>query len=81
MISQVLLSGISCPQYVGGKGQAVARQRWNVVVGPALTAARKITLEIECYVRDQFRDLHGACRDYSNVIRAEIAVDTNTRMV
>jgi len=35
-------------------------------------AARKVTPEIESYVRDRFRDLYGKCRDYSNVIRAEV---------
>lgn len=35
-------------------------------------AARKVTPEIEGYVRDRFRDLYGQCRDYSNVIRAEV---------
>ena len=36
-------------------------------------AARKVTPEIERYVRNRFRDLHGQCRDYSKVIRAEVA--------
>ena len=35
-------------------------------------AARKVTPEIESYVRDRFRDLYGQCRDYSHVIRAEV---------
>ena len=35
-------------------------------------AARKVTAEIESYVRDRFRDLHGHCRDYSKVIRSEV---------
>jgi len=36
-------------------------------------AARKVTPEIERYVRDRFRDLYGQCRDYSKVIRLEVA--------
>jgi len=36
-------------------------------------AARKVTPEMERYVRDRFRDLHGQCRDYSKVIRLEVA--------
>jgi hypothetical protein len=35
-------------------------------------AARKVTPEIERYVRDRFRDLHGHCRNYSKMIRAEV---------
>jgi len=35
-------------------------------------ARKKITPEIEKYVRDRFSDLHGACRDYNKVIRAEV---------
>ena len=35
-------------------------------------AQRKIPPEIEKYVRDRFGDLHGACRDYNQVIRAEV---------
>jgi hypothetical protein len=36
-------------------------------------AARKVTPEIESYVRDRFRDLHGQCRGYSKTIQAEVA--------
>ncbi len=36
-------------------------------------ATRKVTPEIEGYVRDRFRDLHGHCRDYNKVIRSEVA--------
>lgn len=35
-------------------------------------AEKKITPEIECYVRDRFRDLHSQRRDYSKMIRAEV---------
>jgi len=35
-------------------------------------APRKVTPEIESYVRDRFRDLHGQCRDYSRTIQAEV---------
>ena len=35
-------------------------------------AWKKITPEIEKYVRDRFGDLHGACRNYNQVIRAEV---------
>ncbi len=35
-------------------------------------AARTVTPEIERYVRDRFRDVHGQCRNYSKVIRAEV---------
>jgi transposase-like protein len=35
-------------------------------------AVRKVTPEIDSYVRDRFRDLYGGCRDYSKVIRAEV---------
>ena len=35
-------------------------------------ASRKVTPEIENYVRDRFRDLYGQRRDYSKVIRAEV---------
>lgn len=35
-------------------------------------AARKVTPEIESYVRDRFRDLYGHCRDYNKVIRGEV---------
>jgi len=35
-------------------------------------AQKKITSEIEKYVRDRFGDLHGGCRDYNQVIRAEV---------
>lgn len=35
-------------------------------------AVRKVTPEIESYIRDRFRDLHGHCRDYNKVIRAEV---------
>jgi len=35
-------------------------------------ATRKVTPEIEGYVRDRFRDLHGQSRDYNKVIRAEV---------
>jgi len=35
-------------------------------------AARKVTPEIEGYVRDRFRDLHGHCRDYNKMIRSEV---------
>jgi len=35
-------------------------------------AQRKVTPEIENYVRDRFLDLHGQRRDYSKVIRAEV---------
>ncbi len=36
-------------------------------------AARKVTPEIDRYVRDRFGDLHGQCRNYSKVIRLEVA--------
>ena len=35
-------------------------------------AEKKITPEIADYVRDRFHDLHGQCRDYNKVIRAEV---------
>ena len=35
-------------------------------------AEKKITPEIDRYVRDRFRDLNGECRDYSRLIRAEV---------
>ena len=35
-------------------------------------AMRKVTPEIDSYVRDRFRDLHGQSRDYNKVIRAEV---------
>jgi len=35
-------------------------------------APRKVTPEIESYVRDRFRDLHGQCRDYNKTIQAEV---------
>lgn len=35
-------------------------------------ATRKVTPEIESYVRDRFRDLHDECRDYNKVIRTEV---------
>ncbi len=35
-------------------------------------AEKKITPEIANYVRDRFNDLHGRCRDYNKVIRAEV---------
>ncbi len=36
-------------------------------------AEKKITPEIADYVRDRFHDLHGQCRDYNKVIRAEVS--------
>jgi len=35
-------------------------------------APRKVTPEIESYVRDRFRDLHEQCRDYNKTIQAEV---------
>lgn len=35
-------------------------------------ATRKVTPEIESYVRDRFRDLHEHYRDYNKVIRSEV---------
>jgi transposase len=35
-------------------------------------AEKKITPEIENYVRDRFRDLQGQCRDHNKVIRSEV---------
>jgi len=35
-------------------------------------AERKITPEVESYVRDRFHDLNGRCRDYNKKIRAEV---------
>lgn len=35
-------------------------------------AVRKVTPEIERYVRDRFRELHGHCRNYNQVIRSEV---------
>lgn len=36
-------------------------------------AARKVTPEIESYVRDRYHDLHGQRRDYNQAIRLEVA--------
>ena len=36
-------------------------------------AERKITPEIERYVRDRFHELHGNCRDYNQKIQKEVA--------
>ncbi|MDP6736578.1 MAG: hypothetical protein QF732_08780 [Nitrospinaceae bacterium] len=35
-------------------------------------AERKITPEIDFYVRDRFRELHGSCRAYNKKIREEV---------
>ena len=35
-------------------------------------AVRKITAEIESYVRDRFHELYGNYRDYNQMIRAEV---------
>jgi hypothetical protein len=35
-------------------------------------AEKKITPEIESYVRDRFHNLYGQCREYNKVIRAEV---------
>ena len=35
-------------------------------------AEKKITPEVESYVRDRFHDLYGQCREYNKVIRAEV---------
>ena len=35
-------------------------------------AEKKITPEIESYVRDRFHDLYGQCRQYNKVIREEV---------
>jgi hypothetical protein len=36
-------------------------------------APRKVTPEIERYVRDRYQELHGECGNYSRQIRAEVA--------
>lgn len=35
-------------------------------------AVRKVTPEVERYVRSRFRDLYGTCRNYNQVIRGEV---------
>jgi len=35
-------------------------------------AARKVTPDVESYVRDRFRALHERCRDYNKTIQAEV---------